>query len=298
MNKCGFKSCLLVACYRVQRLQIGGGWLEVCLVFLDLKMNITKWECTSCRAILVCNKTWIWNHAFHLQIALEFAVFHCYQRLFFLKTLLHQPMEFVTSRLVTWPIRTKTKICKCWVFTLFCFLIKFRVKMLLFTARRLPKTLLNYGAKTKAPSVYRPCRFFTEEPFKKPRLWSDEGNHILYSNDNIGGWQKESSWLLNSVDLTDIKYHSLKGFKDSNEDRIQVTELSPDVLFLGVFDGHGGSFVVDFVKDNLHMYVGKILEQGHSSLTTALRRGFIDCDMALAREVEKIGMFLLSDRFH
>ena len=159
--------------------------------------------------------------------------------------------------------------------------------MLSFIARRLPKTLLNYSKINKEALVYLCCRLFSEEPFKKPRLWNDGGSHVLHSNDNVGGWQNDESWLLNRVDLNSIKYHSLKGFKDTNEDRFQVTELLPDVLFLGVFDGHGGTFVVDFVKTNLHLYIKRILEQGHCSLTTALRRGFIDCDMALARELEK-----------
>ena len=159
--------------------------------------------------------------------------------------------------------------------------------MLSFAARRLPKTILNYSKINKEAFVYVCCRFFSEEPFKKPRLWSDGGSHVLYSNDNVGGWQNDESWLLNRVDVNNIKYHSLKGFKDTNEDRFQVTELSPDVLFLGVFDGHGGTFVVEFVKKNLPMYVKRILDQGYCLPTTALRRGFIDCDMALARELEK-----------
>ena len=164
--------------------------------------------------------------------------------------------------------------------------------MLSFTARRLPQRLLNHCKKNKEASLYILSRLFSEGPFKKPRLWSDGGSHVLYSNDNIGGWQTDDSWLLNHVDLNNIKYHSLKGFKDSNDDRIQVAELSPDVLFLGVFDGHGGSFVVDFVQKNLPFYVKRFLDQGRCSLTTALRRSFIDCDMALARELEKNGMFL------
>ncbi|XP_028405062.1 protein phosphatase 1K, mitochondrial-like [Dendronephthya gigantea] len=160
--------------------------------------------------------------------------------------------------------------------------------MLSFTARGVPKTLLKHTRKTYEPFVYLLYRFFSEEPFKKPRLWSDRGRQTLYSNDNIGGWQNDDSCLLNRVDLNTIKYQSLKGFKGFNEDRFQVTELSADTLFLGVFDGHGGSFVVDFVRNNLHLYVKKFLDQGRCSLTTALRRGFIDCDVALARELDKI----------
>ena len=165
-------------------------------------------------------------------------------------------------------------------------------KMLCFAVRGVPKTLLNYTGKTYEPFVYLFCRFFGEEPFKKPRLWSDGGRQTLYSNDNIGGWQNDDSWLLNRIDLNNVKYQSLKGFKGFNEDRLKVSELSTDTLFLGVFDGHGGSFVVDFVRDNLHLYVKKFIDQGRCSLTTALRRGFIDCDAALARELEKIGSFI------
>ena len=173
-----------------------------------------------------------------------------------------------------------------------CCNVPFAARMLALTARRLPRTLLNYSTKNKECLVYIFCRLLSEEPFKKPRLWSDAGGR-LYSNDNIGGWQNDDSWLLNRVDLNNIKHHSLQGFKDSNEDRVQVTELSPEVLFLGVFDGHGGPFVVDFLQNNLHMYIKSFYEQGRSSLTTALRRGFIDCDMALAWELENNGVFLL-----
>ena len=166
--------------------------------------------------------------------------------------------------------------------------------MLSLTARRLPKPLLNYSRKTKERLVYILCRCLSEEPFKKTRLWGDAGGrHVLYSNDNIGGWQSDDSWLLNRIDLHNIKHDSLQGFKDSNEDRVQVTELSPEVLFLGIFDGHGGPFVVDFIQKNLHFYVKRFFKQGRCSLTTALRRGFIDCDMALAWELEKNGILFV-----
>lgn len=133
------------------------------------------------------------------------------------------------------------------------------------------------------------ARSFTNRIFNDPnlQLWSDGGKNINHSSvDNIGGWQTGDSTLLNCVELNSIKYQSLKGLKDVSEDRIKVTELSPNVLFIGVFDGHGGSFVVDFVNNNLPLYIKRILEQGKSSLTTALRKGFIDCDMSLAREME------------
>ena len=91
---------------------------------------------------------------------------------------------------------------------------------------------------------------------------------------------------------------SLKGLKDANEDRIRVAELSPNVLFIGVFDGHGGSFVVDFVNNHLHEYVKRFLKQGTSSLTSALRRGFIDCDLALARAMDAGKSHVIFEEVH
>lgn len=157
---------------------------------------------------------------------------------------------------------------------------------------RKPKTLLNCGKRNRKSLSHIFCCLLSEEPFKKPlKLWGDRGGQTLYSNDNIGGWQSNDSWLLNRIDLNNVKYQSFKGFKEMNEDRFKVTELSPEVVFLGVFDGHGGSFVVDFVQRYLDMYVKRFLDNGRCSLTTALRRGFIDCDMALARELGKNGRF-------
>ena len=160
--------------------------------------------------------------------------------------------------------------------------------MLRFTLLRVPSccSLSRYVPKKSLCSYVSSFtqRMFDEDNFL---LWSDGGKNIAHSSsDNIGGWQTHGVTLLNYVDMTSVECQSLKGLKDVNEDRIQVRELSPDVLFIGIFDGHGGSFVVDFVSNNLHKYVQRFLKQGKSSLTTALRKGFIDCDISLAREME------------
>jgi len=36
-----------------------------------------------------------------------------------------------------------------------------------------------------------------------------------------------------------------------------MKEEWPKCSFFGVYDGHGGSFTADFLKDNLHQYVTK-----------------------------------------
>ena len=134
----------------------------------------------------------------------------------------------------------------------------------------------------------------TEKVFddQKLQLWSDGGKNIaLSSSDNIGGWHTDHLSLIDSVDVNSVKYQSLKGKKKTNEDRVQIMEILPDVLFVGVFDGHGGSFVVDFVSQNIHLYIKRLLEQGKFSLTAALRKGFIDCDSSLQTAIEK-GKFL------
>lgn len=172
--------------------------------------------------------------------------------------------------------------------------------MLGFT-RRVPSMLLNLGSNSPKQLICSNARSCSPKLCDEPnlQLWSDGGKNVSHSsNDNIGGWQSDESSLLNYLDINSVNKQSLKGLKDANEDRIRVAELSPNVLFIGVFDGHGGSFVVDFVNNHLHEYVKRFLKQGTSSLTSALRRGFIDCDLALARAMDAGKSHVIFEEVH
>ncbi|RWS03542.1 protein phosphatase 1K-like protein, partial [Dinothrombium tinctorium] len=59
-------------------------------------------------------------------------------------------------------------------------------------------------------------------------------------------------------------------------------QLKPDLLYFGVFDGHGGSACSQFVNENMHKYINYWLTKGHSDLEDILQRSFLEINNAFA----------------
>ena len=76
--------------------------------------------------------------------------------------------------------------------------------------------------------------------------------------------------------------------RNYNEDRVSIIlnivkpqqrskEIWPKCSFFGVYDGHGGSFCADFLRDNLHQFVMKE-PSFPSNPTQALLLGFANAE--------------------
>lgn len=76
------------------------------------------------------------------------------------------------------------------------------------------------------------------------------------------------------------------GRRTENEDRTVIRRLAPDLLLVGILDGHGGSEAVDFVSDCLVEVVTYWLERTDCNLQSALRHTFIDINERLTEQME------------
>lgn len=75
---------------------------------------------------------------------------------------------------------------------------------------------------------------------------------------------------------------SLTGRRAENEDRICIKELHPNLLYVGIFDGHAGSMAVDYVHHNLEFHLNFWLEREHD-LQIVLKKAFEDLNNKLTR---------------
>eukprot|EP00057_Strongylocentrotus_purpuratus_P022766 XP_011677240.1 PREDICTED: protein phosphatase 1K, mitochondrial [Strongylocentrotus purpuratus] len=75
---------------------------------------------------------------------------------------------------------------------------------------------------------------------------------------------------------------SLIGRRAENEDRICIKELHPNLLYVGIFDGHAGSMAVDYVHHNLEFHLKFWLEREHD-LQIVLKNAFEDLNNKLTR---------------
>ncbi|XP_014245105.1 probable protein phosphatase 2C T23F11.1 [Cimex lectularius] len=79
----------------------------------------------------------------------------------------------------------------------------------------------------------------------------------------------------------------MQGWRPSMEDVAMILLDIPgdnsETSYFGVFDGHGGSKVSQFVGRNLHRFIMHQPEW-QTNLKEAIYRGFLDCDEAMRRE--------------
>lgn len=114
--------------------------------------------------------------------------------------------------------------------------------------------------------------------------------------DTLGSWNSriemtidvkksiEKGRLIPEIPLDEIGAASLLGRRKVNEDRYAVEELSDDLLYFAIFDGHGGATAVDFV----HMFIThniKFWLQKTSNLSEVLSNSFIDVNNLLTRHI-------------
>lgn len=61
----------------------------------------------------------------------------------------------------------------------------------------------------------------------------------------------ELGTVIPETSVDDVAQSQLIGNRKHQEDRCSVVKFSDNVLYAGIFDGHGGSFAVDFAFENL-----------------------------------------------
>ncbi|XP_050952213.1 protein phosphatase 1K, mitochondrial [Labeo rohita] len=78
------------------------------------------------------------------------------------------------------------------------------------------------------------------------------------------------------------------GRRRDNEDRFQVNELTHNILYFALFDGHGGPQAADFCHKHMEQHIRDCLEV-ETDLQTVLSKAFLQVDAALAAELQMYG---------
>lgn len=126
----------------------------------------------------------------------------------------------------------------------------------------------------------------------------NKGHHSRGVNfDTLGSWNNRLDmpiWYEQSIikgipipriPLDEIGIASVIGRRKVNEDRFIFKELAPQsLLYFGIFDGHGGSYAVDYVCNNLENHMLYWLTQT-SDLTKVLHQSFVDINNVLTRHI-------------
>ncbi|CAH1794714.1 unnamed protein product [Owenia fusiformis] len=84
------------------------------------------------------------------------------------------------------------------------------------------------------------------------------------------------------IALENVATASMTGRRKSNEDRVQVQKLSPNLLYFAMFDGHGGPEAADYCHEHLHERILYWSEREHD-LQNVLKISFIETNNMLSR---------------
>ncbi|XP_035828217.1 protein phosphatase 1K, mitochondrial [Aplysia californica] len=90
--------------------------------------------------------------------------------------------------------------------------------------------------------------------------------------------------IIPKVPIDEVALASVIGRRKDNEDRFVIEELLPELLYFGVFDGHGGDFAAEYVSTHLIDHMGFWMTQT-KDLKTVLKNAFCDVHNLLARHL-------------
>lgn len=114
--------------------------------------------------------------------------------------------------------------------------------------------------------------------------------------DTLGSWNNRLSLpilveqsikkgkLIPQIPLDKVGMASLIGRRKVNEDRMVVKELSSDLIYIGIFDGHGGPFAAEYAYENMENHIRFWLTQT-SCLQKVLHKSFLEVHNILARHL-------------
>ncbi|KAL4640446.1 protein phosphatase 1K, mitochondrial [Arapaima gigas] len=86
------------------------------------------------------------------------------------------------------------------------------------------------------------------------------------------------------VSLSNVGSASQIGQRKENEDRFRISEVTDNILYFAVFDGHGGPLAADFCHKYMEKYI-KDLVAKESNLELVLSKTFVEVDKALERHL-------------
>ncbi|XP_008314609.1 protein phosphatase Mn(2+)-dependent 1K [Cynoglossus semilaevis] len=90
--------------------------------------------------------------------------------------------------------------------------------------------------------------------------------------------------LIPKVSLSRVGHASLIGQRKENEDRFQVSEMTDNILYFAVFDGHGGPEAADYCEKYMEAFI-KDLVAKESNLELVLSKAFLEVDKALSKNL-------------
>lgn len=86
------------------------------------------------------------------------------------------------------------------------------------------------------------------------------------------------------VSLSRVGCASLIGQRKENEDRFQVSQMTDNILYFAVFDGHGGPEAADFCDKYMEKYIKDLVTE-ENNLELVLTRAFLQVDKALRQHL-------------
>ncbi|KAM8842093.1 protein phosphatase Mn(2+)-dependent 1K-like [Synchiropus picturatus] len=89
------------------------------------------------------------------------------------------------------------------------------------------------------------------------------------------------SSTVSSVSLSNVGSASLIGRRKTNEDRFKICQPAVNILYLAVFDGHGGREAADFCEARMEQHI-KGLARQTQNLEVVLTKAFTEVDKELA----------------
>uniref|UniRef100_A0A3B1J1V1 Protein phosphatase, Mg2+/Mn2+ dependent 1K n=1 Tax=Astyanax mexicanus TaxID=7994 RepID=A0A3B1J1V1_ASTMX len=74
------------------------------------------------------------------------------------------------------------------------------------------------------------------------------------------------------------------GLRRNNEDRLRVSELTPNTLYFALFDGHGGAQAADFCSTHMERYI-RIRNSGGFVTWNSLGQANVNSRLAMTRSI-------------
>lgn len=114
--------------------------------------------------------------------------------------------------------------------------------------------------------------------------------------DTLGSWNNRLSLpilveqsikkgkLIPKIPLEEVGTASFIGRRKANEDRMVVKELIENLLYIGIFDGHGSAFASEYVQEYMEHHLRFWLTQT-KDLRTVLHKSFIDIHNVMTRHL-------------
>ena len=119
-------------------------------------------------------------------------------------------------------------------------------------------------------------------------------SHKTKEFDTLGTWDTrlnvkidedatfKTGTVVPDIDISMIGSASVIGRRTYQEDRFCVKQLKPDIVYVAVFDGHGGSLCADYCQEHFHRHILHHLDR-EKDLQVVLDKTFHDVNKSFER---------------